>query len=72
MKKIKVLFSVLISLLLVFTLASCGGGGDDPCTEHKDADGDGVCDACKENMPDDGGNEGEKTAFSRRNFGKAC
>ncbi len=42
-------------LVSVFALASCDG--DDPCTEHVDADEDGKCDVCQEAMPDDGGDD---------------
>ena len=51
----KRLFALLLAMLMlvsVFALASCGG--DDPCTEHVDADEDGKCDVCQETMPDDG------------------
>ena len=47
MKKLKIFFVLLLSLLLVFTLASCG----EPCTEHVDADKNGKCDNCKTEVP---------------------
>ena len=57
----KRLFALLLAMLMlvsVFALASCGG--DDPCTEHVDADEDGKCDVCQEAMPDDGDDEEEE------------
>ena len=47
MKNLKFFFVLLLSLLLVFTLASCG----EPCTEHVDADKNGKCDNCKTEVP---------------------
>ena len=55
MKKILILFLVLT---LGLALVACGGG-DDPCTEHVDADSNGKCDKCDAAVePDDGGDEG--------------
>ena len=41
MKKI---VALILSLVFVLSLASCG---DDPCTEHVDADSNGICDVCE-------------------------
>ena len=46
MKKILILFLVLT---LGLALVACGGG-DDPCTEHVDANSDGKCDVCEYNV----------------------
>ena len=40
----KRLIPLIITLILVFSLASCGGNGD--CTSHVDADKDAKCDVC--------------------------
>ena len=40
----RILF-LLLTFALCLTLFACGGG-DTPCTEHTDADGNGKCDAC--------------------------
>ena len=45
----KKLFALLVCVLLVFALASCG---DDPCS-HRDADGNSLCDKCGESYTDD-------------------
>ncbi len=42
MKKLLIL---MLILTLGFALVACGGG-DDPCTEHVDANSDGKCDNC--------------------------
>ena len=44
----KKLFALLICLLLLFTLVSCG---DDPCS-HRDADDNSLCDECGESYTD--------------------
>ena len=44
----KKLFTLLICVLLVFALASCG---DDPCS-HRDADDNSLCDKCGESYTD--------------------
>ena len=53
MKKIVALL-LLVSAMLAFTACATT-----PCTEHKDADGDSICDVCKETIkeekPQDGG-----------------
>ncbi len=54
MKKLLVL---LLALTLCFTLAACGGG-DDPCTEHVDANSDGKCDNCDAAVEPDESNGG--------------
>ena len=46
---VKKILLTILSLMLVFgsilALASCGAGTLTECTEHKDADGDGICDS---------------------------
>ena len=44
----KKLFALLVCVLLVFTLVSCG---DDPC-QHRDADDNSLCDECGESYTD--------------------
>ena len=41
----------LLFVLLSFSLFSCGGGGDEPCSECIDTNGDGKCDTCEKEMP---------------------
>ena len=41
----------LILVLLSFSLFACGGGGDEPCAECIDTNGDGKCDTCEKEMP---------------------
>ena len=53
MKKIIIL---IISLTLTLALFACGG--ETPCTEHTDADGNGKCDVCDANVAPEGGDEG--------------
>ena len=52
MKKVKKILLILLTLSLVFAIASCGGGskGCDTCV---DDDGDGICDVCKKEMPEE-------------------
>ena len=50
----KYLIVTLLLLTAVLLLASCG------CTEHIDSDGDGLCDSCREEMPE--GSTGGTTA----------
>ena len=57
MKKLLVLFLVLT---LGFALVACGGG-DEPCTEHVDANADGKCDNCEAAVEPDEGNGGGTT-----------
>jgi hypothetical protein len=45
----KKLFALLVCVLLVFALISCG---DDPC-QHRDADDNSICDTCGEGYTDD-------------------
>ncbi len=60
-----------LSMLVAFALplTSCFGGGnngdngDDPCTEHVDANGDKKCDKCEASM-DEEGNTGETTTYT--------
>lgn len=65
MTNFKKITSFILVLCMVLTLGvfvtSCGG---DECTEHKDADTDGKCDACgaEVEIPDDG--DDEKTAYT--------
>ena len=48
----KRILSFLLIVLIVIALIAC----DKPCTEHNDADGDGVCDTpgCYEGLKPDG------------------
>ena len=50
--------ALLLALVMVFALASCG---KDPCETCVDEDGDLVCDVCGEKIEDEGG-EGDKPA----------
>ena len=52
----KTLALLLISILVIFSLISCGG--DTPCTEHVDADANGKCDNCDATVEPQGGDEG--------------
>ncbi len=63
--KITKAFAAILALMLVLalglTLVACGGG-DDPCTEHFDADANGKCDNCDATVePDEGGITGDGT-----------
>ncbi len=58
MKRALLLLFVSISILCL--LISCGGGND-PCTEHVDANADGRCDACDAVVEPDDGDEGDGT-----------
>ena len=42
----------MLALSLVFVIASCGGGAK-PCATCVDSDGDGICDVCKNEMPEE-------------------
>ena len=42
-------------LLFAFHFTACGG--DKPCDEHIDEDGDGFCDVCEEEIEDGEGGE---------------
>ncbi len=53
--KTKLLALLLVIIMAVGMLAACGGGKKDPCTNHVDTDGDGLCD-------NDGCDEPVKTA----------
>ena len=48
MKKriVALMISFMLALGIIFTLASCGGGETPTaeCAEHKDENGDGICD----------------------------
>jgi hypothetical protein len=55
MKKLLVL---ILALALCFALASCGGGND-PCTEHIDADANGKCVVCDATVEPSGDDDGE-------------
>ena len=50
----KLLALLIISCMLMTTLASCGlwGWGGKPCTEHVDADGNHICDKCGAELED--------------------
>ena len=52
----KTLALLLISILIILALISCGG--DTPCTEHIDADANGKCDNCDATVEPQGGGEG--------------
>ena len=60
MKKLLIL---LLTLTLCTVLFACGG--DTPCTEHVDADGNGKCDVCDTTV-DPSGSEGG-TTYTRHN-----
>lgn len=47
----KYVFALILILLSLSLFACGGGGGDEPCVECFDTDGDGRCDACGEEMP---------------------
>ena len=49
----KKLLLILLSLSLTFTMFACGGGGNEPCDECVDEDGDGFCDVCDEVVESD-------------------
>ena len=53
--KTKIISLLLVLIMVVGVLASCGGGGDknEPCETCVDADGNGKCDKCKKEMPKD-------------------
>ena len=51
------LLALALVLTLGFTLVACGGG-EDPCTEHVDADANGKCDKCDADVKHEGGDEG--------------
>ena len=59
--KITKAFAAVLALMLVLalglSLVACGGG-DDPCTEHVDANSDGKCDKCDAAVEPDEGDEG--------------
>ena len=44
-RNVLLIFVLILSLVLSFTLFSCG---EEPCTEHKDENTDGKCDVCGE------------------------
>ena len=49
---------ILLILALTLTLALFACGGDTPCTDHVDADGNGKCDVCDAKIESEGGDEG--------------
>ena len=55
----KKLFVLLLALTLCFALIACGG--DTPCTEHTDKDGNGKCDICDATVEPAGGDVGGGT-----------
>ncbi len=61
-KALSALLVLMLVLALGFTLVACGGG-EDPCTEHVDADANGKCDNCGADVEpeDDGGDQGGTT-----------
>ena len=56
-KALGMLLALALVLTLGFTLVACGGG-EDPCTEHVDADANGKCDKCDADVKHEGGDEG--------------
>ena len=57
-KALGVIIAFVLVLTLGLSLVACGGG-EDPCTEHVDADANGKCDNCDATVePENGGNEG--------------
>lgn len=66
-KKMSRILALALALAMLVAcaipLTSCG---DTPevCTEHTDADKNGKCDNCGENMPDNGGSTGDKKTYT--------
>ena len=56
-KALGVLLALALVLTLGLSLVACGGG-EDPCTEHIDADANGKCDNCDATVEPEGGDEG--------------
>ena len=53
----KFLSLLIISIILILSLVSCGG---EKCTEHTDENADGLCDSCNTALePDSNGAGGE-------------
>ena len=55
-KALGVLLALALVLTLGLSLVACGGG-EDPCTEHIDADANGKCDKCDATVEPEGGDE---------------
>ena len=55
-KALGMLLALALVLTLGFTIVACGGG-EDPCTEHVDADANGKCDKCDADVKPEGGDE---------------
>ena len=60
MKNTKRFLLLLLAFILCLSFAACGG--DDPCTEHKDDDGNLICDVCGTQLEDDNGDDGVLSA----------
>ena len=46
MLKVKRILFLFLAVLLMFAIASCGGGAK-PCDTCVDCDGDGICECCE-------------------------
>ena len=57
----KILALLLISIIAIFSLLSCGGD-DATCTEHVDSDANGKCDNCDATVEIPGGGDGGAAA----------
>lgn len=57
-KALPAILALMLVLALGMTLVACGGG-DDPCTDHVDADANGKCDSCDATVEPDGGDTGD-------------
>ena len=55
MKNIKKILLVILAFILVFAIASCGGedNTDGACTSCVDKDGNGLCDVCEKEIPEE-------------------
>jgi len=61
MKNKAKLLVLLLALTLSLSLFACGGGSDG-CDECVDADGDGICDVCENEINDNGDEDDEEPA----------
>lgn len=57
-KALPAILALMLVLALGMTLVACSGG-DDPCTDHVDADANGKCDNCDATVEPDGGDTGD-------------
>ena len=53
MLKLKKILFMLLALSLVLVVASCGGAENGDCKACVDGDGDGICDVCKKEIPEE-------------------